>query len=131
MQVHLIFLFLSLTCILFFSTWSPGGEWALSPLRNNLLLKFELVPIHEWSVYFPRPSHLSIPFKFGRGLAQVLDSIALAHCKVDARYAPFTSSYNLSSFLDMIIHAHAICTYEYDSYHTLIILAWMISIYIT
>ena len=71
MQVHLTFLSLF-----------------LSPLGNNLLFRSELVPIHEWRVYLPQPSHRSIPLKSGRGLAQVLDSITLVHCKVEARYVP-------------------------------------------
>ena len=84
----LSFLFFSLTCFSLFCTWSLGGEWPLSPLGNNLLLRSELIHIHEWWVYFPRPSHRSISLKFGRELAQVLDSTALAHCKLEARYVP-------------------------------------------
>ena len=47
------FTYLSLTFILLFYTWSRGGEWPLSPLGNSLLLRSELVPIHERRVYFP------------------------------------------------------------------------------
>ena len=86
MQVHLIFLSLSLTCNLNFCTWSSGGEWPLSPLGNSLLLKTELIPIHDLQVYFPRLSHLHIPLKSIQGLAQVilLDSTTLAHYEVEA-----------------------------------------------
>ena len=39
--------------LIFLCTWSPGGEWPLSPLGNSLLLRSELVPIQDCQVYFP------------------------------------------------------------------------------
>ena len=90
MKVHLTFLSLSLTCNLIFYTWSPWGEWPLSPPSNSLLLRTKLIPIQECRVYFLWPLHQSIPIKSGQGLAQVilLDSTTLAHYEVGAQYVP-------------------------------------------
>ena len=96
----------------------PGGEWPFSLLGNSLLFRSELVPIHEWRIYFPWPSHWSISLKTGQGLAQALHSTALAPLRVEAQYVSLASSYNIHSSLDMIIHAYAICIYPYTSYHT-------------
>ena len=60
----------SLECLyflIFLYTWSPRGQWPLSPLDDSLLLRSKLVPIRERRVYFLRPSYWSIPLKFGRG----------------------------------------------------------------
>ena len=105
-------MFLSLTCnlILLFCTLSPEGEWPLSPLGNSLLFWSELVPIHEWRVYFPWPSHRSIPLKSGQGLAHTSSVLsaswvyAMPH--MVAQYVPLASSYNPLLFLR---HHHA-CT---------------------
>ena len=128
MQVHLTFLSLSLTCNLNFCSWSFGGEWPLSPLGNSLLLRTELVPIHECWVYFPRPSHWPIPLKSGQGLAQVilLDSTGLAHYEVDAQYVPLQV---LVILLFILVHNYAwtcymhLCTC-YISYFQIFLYAW-------
>ena len=102
------YLFLSITWILLFCTWSPGGEWPLSFLGDSLLLRFEFVPMHEWRVYFSWPSHRSIPLKSVRGLAQIIDSTALAHCEEEARYVSFckvlTSFFILGHDHDKFMH---------------------------
>ena len=114
----------SFTCILLLCTWSFGGEWPLSPLGNNLLLRSELVPIHEWWVYFPWPSHWIVLLRFGRGLAQVLDSIALAHCELEARFV-YLQVIIIFSFLYIIMHAGFLCIYACVLYSITIILTCM------
>ena len=118
----------SLGCLYFLifpCTWSPRSELPLSPLDNSLLFKTELIPIQDCRVYFSQRSHRRIPLKSVQGLAQILDSTALAHASwvytmphVVARYVFLASSHNFYPSLDMIIHAYAICIYSYISYHT-------------
>ena len=103
---HLTFIS-SFTCILLLCTWSPRGEWPLSPLGNSLLLRSGLIPIHEWWVYFPRLSYQSIPLNFSRELIQVLDNTAMAHYKVEARYVSLQVLI-VYSFSYMIMHANAL-----------------------
>ena len=99
----------SLRCLSFFiflCIWSLGGEWPLTPLGNNLLLRSELVPMQDCRIYFPWRSYLLIPLKSVQGLAQVLVITALTHTSwvyamphVVAWYVPLASSYNLLLFL--------------------------------
>ena len=117
--MHLTFLSLSLTYKLNFCTWFSGGEWPLSPLGNSLLLKTELVHIHDCRVYFSRLSHWHIPLKSIQELAQVilLDSTALAHYEAVARHNPLQVLV-ISFILYIVMHEHAICTYAHASYLT-------------
>ena len=125
MQVHLTFLFFSFFNLHLTHLYLvPEGEWPLSPLGNNLLLKSELVHIHEWRVYFSRPLHRPIPFKSGWGMAQVLDSTALVHYDVEPQYISLQVLI-IFSFSYIIMYVDALCIYAYVSYYISIILACM------
>ena len=122
---------LSLRCILYLSfLYLHLASLYLVPWRwmtyfttsNSLLFRSKLIPIYGWWVYFPRPLHRSIPLKSGWGLTQALDSTALTHCEVEARYVSLQVL--IISFI--FVHYHA-CIYYIHSYTShILLLSWLI-----